>query len=83
MEKKIKDRPTPTDLEKKKILISDSIEIFYTHHKSEYDRQPHRDSTFRRLTNELKIIIKNEINQYKKDEMIVHPDSTMNTNFHI
>jgi hypothetical protein len=79
----LEERPDATSLKNSKILFfSDDIEVAATYRKSEYNRRPDDDLTFRRLTPQLKSQIREELNQYKKSEMAVHADSVHNTCFH-
>jgi hypothetical protein len=77
------ERPNATSLKNAKILFfSDDIQVAATYKKSEYDRKPDDDLTFKRLTPQLKSQIRAELNQYKQSEMSVHADSVHNTCFH-
>lgn len=70
-------RPDVTSLKQSKILFfSDEIEVAATYKKTEYNRRPEEDSTFKRLTPQLKNQIREELNTFKKNEMVVHEDST-------
>lgn len=68
--------------EKKYIVFSESIEILPTFRKTEYNRKPDGSATFRRLTPQLKIQIREELNTFKRNEMPVHLESVSNTCFH-
>lgn len=79
----LRDRPDPSSLKNSKILFfSDEIEVCSTYKKTEYNRKPDDDLTFKRLTPALKTQIREELNQFKKTEMVVHEDSVQNTCFH-
>ena len=74
----LRDRPDPSSLKNSKILFfSDEIEMCSTYKKTEYNRKPDDDLTFKRLTPSLKTQIREELNQYKKTEMVVHEDSEL------
>lgn len=70
------DCPTSSSLKNSKLLFfSDDIEVAATYKKTEYNRKPDDDLTFKRLTPQLKSQIRDELNQFKKTEMIVHAES--------
>jgi preprotein translocase subunit SecD len=57
--------------------------------KTEYNRKPDADATFKNLTQQMKQEIRDELNKYKKSEMDVHAESNImiisgmdNTCFH-
>ncbi|KAI9203930.1 uncharacterized protein BJ171DRAFT_562111 [Polychytrium aggregatum] len=83
LEGKLRDRPDVEELmEKKVLLFSETVEVLPTFRKSEYNRKPPTDATFRKLTPQMKIAIREELNTYKKLEMPVHEQSLRNTCFH-
>ncbi|RKO89175.1 hypothetical protein BDK51DRAFT_25422, partial [Blyttiomyces helicus] len=56
---------------------------FFSHFlTSEYNRKPDTNATFRKLTPQMKVQIREELNTYKKHEMPVHEQSLRNTCFH-
>lgn len=83
LEGKIRERPNAAELVESRILIfSESVEVLPTFRKSEYNRKPDATATFKNLTQQMKVDIREELNQFKKDEMPIHPDSGSNTCFH-
>ena len=69
-------RPEMSSLKNSKILFfSDEIEVCSTYKKTEYNRKPDQDSTFKKLTPQLKSQIREELNEFKRTEMLVHEDS--------
>lgn len=76
LESKIAVRPTVEELEEKKILIfAETVEVLPTFRKSEYNRKPDATATFKNLTQQMKVEIREELNTYKKEEMPIHPES--------
>ncbi|KAJ3335638.1 DnaJ sub C member 27 [Kappamyces sp. JEL0680] len=71
---KINNRPTVEELEDKKILFAETVEVLPTFRKSEYNRKPDATATFKNLTQQMKVEIREELNNYKKEEMDVHPE---------
>ncbi|KAF9430896.1 hypothetical protein BGZ76_000667 [Entomortierella beljakovae] len=67
---------------RKSISFTDTIEVIPVHRKSEYNRRSDRNATFRILTPDLKVHIREELNNYKLREMAVHVRSMSNTAFH-
>lgn len=83
LEGKLRDRPEVEELVEKKVLFfSESVEVLPTFRKSEYNRKPPTDATFRKLTPQMKVQIREELNTFKKHEMTVHEQSLRNTCFH-
>ncbi|RKO95208.1 hypothetical protein CAUPRSCDRAFT_9313, partial [Caulochytrium protostelioides] len=83
LEGQLKNRPDVAELEDRKILqFEETVEVLPTFRKSEYNRKPDNDATFRKLTPQLKVAIREELNSYKKHEMPVHEKSARNTCFH-
>ncbi|KAG0279390.1 hypothetical protein BGZ95_001368 [Linnemannia exigua] len=66
----------------KTIGFTDTIEIIPAYRKSEYNRRSDKFATFKNLTPDLKIEIRDELNAYKMREMAVHVESMGNTAFH-
>lgn len=76
LESKIAVRPTAEELEEKKILLfAETVEVLPTFRKSEYNRKPDATATFKNLTQQMKVEIREELNTYKKEEMPIHPES--------
>ncbi|ORX63983.1 hypothetical protein BCR32DRAFT_226831 [Anaeromyces robustus] len=83
MENLMRDRPTINDASVQKVIhFNESVEVLPTFRKSEYSRRPDINSTFKHLTPQLKMQIREELNEYKKHEMQVHESSLRNTLFH-
>jgi len=83
MESLMRDRPTINDESVQKVIhFNESVEVLPTFRKSEYSRRPDINSTFKHLTPQLKMQIREELNEYKKHEMQVHESSLRNTLFH-
>jgi len=83
LENKLKFRPDVTELESKRILVwQEHVEVYPTFKKNEYNRKPDEDATFRKLTPQMKVAIREELNTYKRTEMEVHESSQGNTCFH-
>jgi len=83
MENLMRDRPTINDESVQKVIhFNESVEVLPTFRKSEYSRRPDINSTFKHLTPQLKMQIREELNEYKKHEMQVHESSLRNTLFH-
>jgi hypothetical protein len=75
---KIVNRPTVNELEEKKILLfAETVEVLPTFRKSEYNRKPDATATFKNLTQQMKVDIREELNTFKKEEMDIHPDSNL------
>lgn len=81
LENMIRDRPTPEEISTS-INFNETVEILPTFRRSEYNRRPDTNATFRKLTPKLKMEIREELNTYKKHEMPVHESSLRNTCFH-
>ncbi|ORY29929.1 hypothetical protein BCR33DRAFT_745116 [Rhizoclosmatium globosum] len=82
LESKLRNRPDMDELASKNILFCETVEVHTTFRKSEYNRRPDGDVTFKHLTPQLKVQIRNELNTYKKNEMEIHEDAQQNTCFH-
>ncbi|KAI9325229.1 hypothetical protein BDR26DRAFT_879856 [Obelidium mucronatum] len=70
LENKLRNRPDPEELHSKNILFCETVEVHSTFRKSEYNRKPDGDVTFKHLTPQL------------KNEMEIHDDAKQNTCFH-
>ncbi|KAJ3325990.1 DnaJ sub C member 27 [Boothiomyces sp. JEL0866] len=81
LENKIRDRPPVEELEAAKILIfAETVEVLPTFRKSEYNRKPDATATFKNLTQQMKVDIREELNTYKRSEMDVHEESNLAVN---
>lgn len=74
---------------KKKLMFSDdnlpagTPKVYLaTHSKTAYNRKPDANMTLKKLTPQLKMEIREELNAYKRSEMQVHEESVRNTAFH-
>ncbi|KAJ3395147.1 hypothetical protein HDU84_002721 [Entophlyctis sp. JEL0112] len=74
LESKLRTRPSVHELEAKNIVFCETVEVLTTFRKSEYNRKPDGDVTFKHLTPQLKVAIRNELNTYKKTEMQIHEE---------
>ncbi|KAJ3361342.1 hypothetical protein GGF32_007388 [Allomyces javanicus] len=76
-------RPMPAEVTSKLgIKFDETVEVLPTFRKTEYNRKPDTNATFRKLTPRMKMEIREELNQFKKNEMSVHEQSLQNTAFH-
>ncbi|KNE64736.1 hypothetical protein AMAG_10085 [Allomyces macrogynus ATCC 38327] len=75
-------RPLPSELPPRLIKFDETVEVLPTFRKTEYNRKPDANATFRRLTPRMKMEIREELNDFKKNEMPVHEKSLGNTAFH-
>ncbi|KNE63545.1 hypothetical protein AMAG_08656 [Allomyces macrogynus ATCC 38327] len=75
-------RPLPSELPPRLIKFDETVEVLPTFRKTEYNRKPDANATFRRLTPRMKMEIRDELNDFKKNEMPVHEKSLQNTAFH-
>ncbi|KAF9952468.1 hypothetical protein BGZ65_005238, partial [Modicella reniformis] len=66
----------------KMTTFNETIEIIPTYRKSEYNRRSDKNATFKILNPDMKVEIKNELNNFKMKEMAVHIESMGNTSFH-
>ncbi|KAJ3413155.1 Phosphatase and actin regulator 4 [Chytridiales sp. JEL 0842] len=80
----LRNRPGIDELAEKQIILhfNETVEVLPTFRKSEYNRKPDGNATFRKLTPQMKIQIREELNTFKKTEMNVHEQSASNTCFH-
>lgn len=60
---------------KKMTNFNQTVEVYSTFKKQEYNRKPDENATFRKLTPQMKVAIREELNTFKKTEMEVHEDS--------
>ncbi|CDH54879.1 predicted protein [Lichtheimia corymbifera JMRC:FSU:9682] len=70
------------DFQKKKVRYNKMVLVQDTYASYEYDRSPDPQSSCMRLTPEYVDEIKNEVNLFKFDEMVVHPCSRIYTHFY-
>ncbi|ORZ30764.1 hypothetical protein BCR44DRAFT_43136, partial [Catenaria anguillulae PL171] len=82
LESRLMARPNPDEIPSRVLKFDESVEVLPTFRKAEYNRRPDSNSTFRKLTPKLKMEIREELNNFKKNEMPVHADSLSNTAFH-
>ncbi|KAJ1501484.1 hypothetical protein HMI55_003374, partial [Coelomomyces lativittatus] len=75
-------RPSPEEVPSRIIQFEDYVQVAETFMKQEYNRQPDTNATFRKLTPKMKMEIRAELNDFKKNEMEVHTESLKNTSFH-
>lgn len=74
LENKLRERPDIEDVSKI-INFSEVVEVLPTFRKSEYNRKPDNNATFKKLTPQMKVMIREELNSFKKNEMPVHEQS--------
>ncbi|KAJ3011790.1 hypothetical protein HKX48_006646 [Thoreauomyces humboldtii] len=83
LDARLRERPDAEQLCERRILMfSETVEVLPTFRKSEYNRKPDGNATFRKLTPQMKVQIREELNTFKKHEMPVHEQSLRNTCFH-
>ncbi|KAI8815802.1 uncharacterized protein EV422DRAFT_340934 [Fimicolochytrium jonesii] len=83
LDSRLRDRPDVDQLRERRILnFAETVEVLPTFRKSEYNRKPDGNATFRKLTPQMKVQIREELNTFKKHEMPVHEQSLRNTCFH-
>jgi len=63
------------------VRFNDTVDVFDTHSIKEYDRK-NPDKPWTRLTKPEKLRIKKELNDFKRNEMKVDPQSEKYTRFH-
>eukprot|EP00045_Choanoeca_perplexa_P002470 m.24622 g.24622 ORF g.24622 m.24622 type:complete len:471 (-) comp11536_c0_seq2:138-1550(-) len=81
LSRKLSERVSIHELKEKKILKFDAYaEVTETWSRDAYDRRA--DKPWTRLTNTDKMFIRRELNEFKRVEMDVHPDSEHFTRFH-
>ena len=81
LENKIKARPNP-DQVKSVLNFNEVVEVLPTFRSTDYNRKTDDSFTFKRLTPKLKQEIRDELNQFKREEMEIHSESAHNTAFH-
>ena len=74
--------PQETVTSPRKIGFVESVEVIPTFGNSDYSRRPDSSATFLNLNNKAKKQIREELNEFKRDEMAVHELSQNNTVFH-
>ena len=64
------------ELAQRNILLhfNETVEVLPTFRRTEYNRKPDGNSTFKKLTPQMKIQIREELNTFKKNEMNVHEE---------
>ncbi|KAI9090997.1 hypothetical protein DFS34DRAFT_597396 [Phlyctochytrium arcticum] len=83
LDSRLRERPEIDELAERRILMfAETVEVLPTFRKSEYNRKPDGNATFRKLTPQMKVVIREELNTFKKHEMPVHEQSLRNTCFH-
>ncbi|KAI8810696.1 hypothetical protein BJ742DRAFT_747436 [Cladochytrium replicatum] len=83
LDHKLRDRPNEDNpIVRRALEFNETVEVVTTFRKSEYNRKPDSNATFRKLTPSMKVHIREELNAYKKHEMEVHEQSLRNTCFH-
>jgi phosphatase and actin regulator 4 len=83
LDTQISNRPAiSTDSLNKFTEFKTDVKVIPTFRKSEYNRKPDSNATFRKLTPKMKMEIREELNNFKRNEMAVHEDSLQNTCFH-
>ena len=76
LDHKLRERPNVEELKERKIInFNQTVEVYSTFKKQEYNRKPDENATFRKLTPQMKVQIREELNTFKKTEMEVHEDS--------
>ncbi|TPX62061.1 hypothetical protein PhCBS80983_g00617 [Powellomyces hirtus] len=76
LDSRLRDRPDVDQLCERRILnFAETVEVLPTFRKSEYNRKPDGNATFRKLTPQMKVQIREELNTFKKHEMPVHEQS--------
>lgn len=76
LDSRLRDRPDAEQLRERRILnFAETVEVLPTFRKSEYNRKPDNNATFRKLTAQMKVQIREELNTFKKHEMPVHEQS--------
>eukprot|EP00040_Diaphanoeca_grandis_P007056 m.39535 g.39535 ORF g.39535 m.39535 type:complete len:432 (-) comp18225_c0_seq1:40-1335(-) len=79
--RRLSQRKSAKELQKNGILkFHEYVDVYNACGAFEYNRQA--DKPWTRLTNADKIAIKKELNEFKRDEMVVHDDSKKFTRFH-
>ncbi|KAL3900487.1 MAG: hypothetical protein SGCHY_001306 [Lobulomycetales sp.] len=68
LEAKLRERPERDEVDKL-LNFSEVVEVLPTFRKSEYNRKPDTNATFKKLTPQMKVQIREELNSFKKTEM--------------
>jgi len=74
--------PTDGGRPRRRIVFNETVCVIQTFRKTDYVRRPDPNATFLHLNNKVKRIIRQELNEFKRDEMLVHEKSFANTVFH-
>ena len=74
LEEQLKHRPAPEEVSRL-LNFSEVVEVLPTFRKSEYNRKPDTNATFKKLTPQMKVEIREELNSFKKTEMPIHESS--------
>ncbi|KAH8551565.1 hypothetical protein BGW37DRAFT_494155 [Umbelopsis sp. PMI_123] len=61
---------------------NEEVEVVPALPRSKYNRKPDADATYMNLTPNIKSAIRDELNHYKMNEMVVHEMSMSHTVFH-
>lgn len=77
LEAKLRERPERDEVDKL-LNFSEVVEVLPTFRKSEYNRKPDTNATFKKLTPQMKVQIREELNSFKKTEMPVCRISLLN-----
>ncbi|KAJ3147667.1 hypothetical protein HDU86_007915 [Geranomyces michiganensis] len=76
LDSRLRERPDMDQmLERRILMFAETVEVLPTFRKSEYNRKPDGNATFRKLTPQMKVQIREELNTFKKHEMPVHEQS--------
>ena len=73
---------TDSSRSRRRIVFNETVCVIQTFRKTDYVRRPDPNATFLHLNNKVKRIIRQELNEFKRDEMLVHEKSFANTVFH-
>jgi hypothetical protein len=72
----------PPDGRRRRIVFNETVSVIQTFRKTDYIRRPDPNATFLHLNNRVKRVIRQELNEFKREEMLVHEQSFVNTVFH-
>ena len=67
---------------RRRIVFNETVSVIQTFRKTDYIRRPDPNATFLHLDNRIKRVIRQELNEFKREEMLVHELSFGNTVFH-
>ncbi|KAJ3021164.1 hypothetical protein HKX48_009084 [Thoreauomyces humboldtii] len=71
LDSRLRERPDAGQLQERRILMfAETVEVLPTFRKTEYNRKPDTNSTFKKLTPQMKQTIREELNTFKKHEMV-------------